>query len=43
MVKSGKLVWLLAATKKKAKVVKALLVSGMANSVVIDSDTADEL
>lgn len=43
MVRSRKLVWLLAASTKKAGIIRALLVSGMANSLVIDSDTANEL
>jgi DNA-binding transcriptional regulator LsrR (DeoR family)/DNA-binding XRE family transcriptional regulator len=43
MVRSSKLVWLLGASPKKAEIIKALLVSGMANSLVIDSDTADAL
>ena len=43
MVSSKKLVWLLAASRKKAQIAKALLVSGMANCLVIDSDTADAL
>lgn len=43
MVRSRKLVWVLAARRQKAKIIRALLVSGMANSVVIDDTIADEL
>ncbi|MBN1315202.1 MAG: helix-turn-helix domain-containing protein [Anaerolineales bacterium] len=43
MVQSRKLVWVLAARRQKAKIIRALLVSGLANSIVIDNTLADQL